>query len=335
MSGERVKEGLAAILPHVSLTMAQSGQSGPFDDFMARVAGRRLRVRWVPRGTIGEVERAIGRRPKPEVIMAPRLSTGARESLDRARIGWIDESGAANVHAGTIIVVRESAPGPVRDGKAGKWTRATLGVAEALLTGATPTVDEVAHTTGISASTAALALKLLTEEDLLRADAARGRASGRHLRDPKSLLDAYAEQVARLDPGLEVRAGVLWRDEVAGMVDLGAKWDRAGISWAATGALSAAVLAPYGTQVSPLVVYVGASTAASLRSAVERAGLKTLQGGRLLVRPFPTPITARLASTIAPGLHSVPWPRVYADLLGDGGVRAEEIAEVLSERMLA
>jgi len=334
MSGERVREGLAAVLPRVSLTRAQSGEPGPLDDFVARVAGRRLRVRWVPRGTIGEVRRAITRRPKPEVIMAPRLSAGAREALDMARIGWIDESGAANVHTGTIIVVRESAPGLVRDRGPRKWTRATLGVAEALLTGVTPTVDEVARTTGLSASTAALALRLLTEQGLLRADAARGRASGRQLNEPKALLDTYAQQVAQLAPALEVRAGVLWRDEVAGMVALGAKWDRSGISWAATGALSAAVLAPYGTQVSPLVVYVDASTPASLRSAVEKAGLKTMTGGRLLVRAFPTPVTARLAGTIAPGLHSVPWPTVYADLLGDAGVRSEEIAEALSDKML-
>lgn len=334
MSGERVKQGLAAVLPRVSLSRAQTGEQGLGEDFMARVAGRRLRVRWVPRGTIGEVQRAVRRRPKPELIMAPTLSLGAREALEAARIGWLDETGAANMHFGTVIVVRDSAPSIRRATQGVRWTKATLGVAEALLGRVTPTVDEVVRATGVSASTAALALKLLTEQELLSAEATRGRGAGRRLCDPKALLDAYAEQAVRLAPTLEARAGVLWRDEVAGMVALGAKWDRAGISWAATGALSAAVLAPYGTQVSPLVVYVNAATPALLRSAVEKAGLKTMTGGRLLVRPFPGPVTATLASTIAPGLNSVPWPRVYADLLGDRGVRSEEIAEALSDRML-
>jgi hypothetical protein len=59
-----------------------------------------------------------------------------------------------------------------------------------------------------------------------------------------------------------------------------------------------------------------------------------MDGGRLVLRPFPTPAGARLSKTIAGGLRSTLWPRVYADLRVSG-VRGEDAAEHLRGEMVA
>jgi hypothetical protein len=57
-----------------------------------------------------------------------------------------------------------------------------------------------------------------------------------------------------------------------------------------------------------------------------------MDGGRLVLRPFPTPAGAKLSETIADGFRSVLWPRAYADLR-ISGVRGEDAAEHLREEM--
>jgi len=82
----------------------------------------------------------------------------------------------------------------------------------------------------------------------------------------------------------------------------------------------------------PWFVYVDANGLATLAAAAGTAGLRLLEGGRLQLRPFPTPITRHLSAIVSPGLRSVTWPRAYADLR-DTGVRGEEAAEHLREVM--
>ena len=109
-------------------------------------------------------------------------------------------------------------------------------------------------------------------------------------------------------------------------------WDQGQIAWAATGALSAAALAPIQTQVAPMVGYVDAVGLATLAAAAATAGLKLPEGGRLQLRPFPSPITRHLSAEVIRGLRSVPWPRAYADLR-DTGVRGDDAAEHRREVM--
>lgn len=71
-----------------------------------------------------------------------------------------------------------------------------------------------------------------------------------------------------------------------------------------------------------MVVYVDAASPARLTAAAQKAGRKLIEGGRLELRAFPSPITRRLSAEVGPRLCSVPWPRVYADLR-DTGVRGE------------
>ncbi|MGH3368850.1 MAG: hypothetical protein ACRDPR_02515, partial [Nocardioidaceae bacterium] len=113
------------------------------------------------------------------------------------------------------------------------------------------------------------------------------------------------------------------------LTSLGKGWDAEGVTWAATGAAAASVLGPYLSEVAGLDVLVDAPTPATLDSLAERSGLRPIEGGRILLRPFPTPVTRRLCETHS-GLRVAPWPRVYADLRITG-VRGEEAAEHLRE----
>lgn len=103
------------------------------------------------------------------------------------------------------------------------------------------------------------------------------------------------------------------------------------MEYAVTGALAAEALAPYLTTVPAAEVYVSARTVVGLEAVAASAGLKPVEGGRLILRPFPTVSTNSLAS-LQGGLRIAPWPRVYVDLL-HAGVRGEDAAEHLKENV--
>jgi hypothetical protein len=247
-------------------------------------------------------------------------------------VGWVDESGAAEIDLPNLVVSRSGAPPTPLDTKLG-WRRTTLAICEALLDDhATATVESVAEATGLSVGTAAGALKFLENEGHLTSSAARGRGAARSVVDQNALLDAYATAATRLRVPTALRVGVLWRDPVQGAIEAGKRWSAMKIPWAATSALSAAVMAPMQTEIAPLEIYVAASTPSALYRAAETAGLKQIDGGRLTLRPFPTPAVDRLFVKLRGGLQSMPWPRVYADLRTTG-VRGEDAAEHLREEM--
>ena len=111
----------------------------------------------------------------------------------------------------------------------------------------------------------------------------------------------------------------------------GAKWDKAKIAWAASGAVAATAIAPLLTTVNAADVYVDTETILGLEAAAAAAGLRPIEGGRLTLRPFPS-VTARRLATRVDGLMVAPWPRVFADVR-TVGVRGEEAAEQLREVM--
>lgn len=300
-------------------------------DVLVSVAGRRLRLRWLTVGWPRQVTEALRRKPRPDVIAAPQLSPGARELARQQQVGWVDETGAAEIQAGTLLISRTGSPATPLDTRLG-WRPATLAVCEVLLAGCLATVSAVVGETGMATSTVAEALKFLEGDGLLANDAARGRLSRRYIVNDEALLDAYAAAAARLRSPTSLRAGVLWRDPIRGATEVGHTWREANISWAVTSALSASVLAPVLTEVAPMEIYVTGRTPGDLRRAASLAGLRELDGGRLLLRPYPTPANGTVTVQIKPGLVSVLWPRAYADLR-TAGVRGEEAAEHLREEM--
>jgi hypothetical protein len=328
MSSDRAVRAFEAVLPPGTRVKVTAGEGR---DTSVSVAGRRLRLRWLPVGWPRQLAEALKIKPRPDVVAARQLSPGARALADRERVGWVDESGAAEISVGTILISRTGSPAVPLDSNVG-WRRATLAVCEVVLTGCSATVSAVVAETGLATSTVADALKFLAAQGFLTGDADRGPQSRRHVVDRDGLLDAYAAAAERLRSPVSIRAGALWRDPLADVAESGRFWDEAGIEWAVTSALSAAVWAPVMTEVTPMEVYVSGKTPGDLRRALFAVGLKEIEGGRLQLRPFPTPAGARVTTEIGRGLRSVLWPRAYADLR-TAGVRGEDAAEHLREEI--
>lgn len=332
MSDERVRAALISILGleiPVDIMPAPelAGQVG-----MTRldVAGTPVAVAWLPVGWPRQVREVLARSFVPDLVAAPEMSPGARLAAAQAGLGWFDETGAADLVLGPTFRIRQ--PGtPLRqlDANLG-WRPATTAVCEVLLTGTAATVSAVHKRTGLALSTVATALKFLETQKLLHAEARRGPGAARSVTETPALLEAYTAAAIRLRSPLSIRVGTLWRDPITGVTELGKAWTSAGVRWATTGALTAEILAPLLTQLSPMEIYLDARTLAALRVAALRAGLTEAAGGRLLLRPFPSPIGPALSKELRPGFWSVPWPRAFADLRATG-VRGEEAADHLRE----
>lgn len=320
----RAEQALLDVLPSAVRLQTRAADRGT--DFV--IGGRAIQVKWIGEGTLGEVRRVLHGPQQPDVVVARCLSPGARDALAKAAVSWVDETGAAEVALGTIIVSRSGHPTPPASPPS-RWTPAALAVAESLLCGTDATVSRTRETTGLSTGSCTTALRSLTQMGLLQADASRGRKAGRRVDDPRALLAAYATAAETLRSPVALQIGVTWRDPVASLEDVGLKWKRREVSWCATGAAAAAVLAPYLTSVGATEVYVDADTLAGLEAIAADVGLRPIEGGRLTLRPMPTRAVPRLASEVG-GLRVAPWPRVYADLRVTG-VRGEEAAEHLLE----
>jgi len=295
------------------------------------VQGEPLRLRWIGDGWLADVRRALSPDVEhPQVAVARRMSPGARKALTQASIGWVDETGAAEIAIGTLVVSKSGRPKVQRPST---WNRSALAVAEALLCGTNATVAHTERATGLSTGSCTNALRFFTEKGLLVADAPRGRKSARRIADFDLFLDSYAATVEKVDPPSVVTVGVIWRDPASGLTKVGQQWDALGRAWACTGTLAASVLVPHLTSVGTTDVYVDVDTVAGLEAVAAEVRLQPIEGGSLNLRPFPT-VTSRLLSRERQKLRVAPWPRVYADLRLIG-VRGEEAAEHLREVMHA
>jgi len=322
----RAIEALLGVLPRsVRGDVVGSTGSG------VTLGGHRLVVRWIGEGSLGDVKVALGDHDRcPDIVVGRQLSRGAREAASQAGVGWVDETGAAEIVAGQVIVSRSGrSPAAVERPKG--WSPAVLAVAEALLYDVRATVSETQSATGLSTGSCTNALRFLTDQGLLEATTRRGRGSARHVSDARRLLDAYAAAAAAMPEALSLTVGTTWRDPVAGLAEVGQAWDGTGIRWAATGLAAASALAPLITTITSTEAYIGATTIIGLESAAADVGLHPIDGGRLTLRPFPTAAVDRMASEVD-GLRVAPWPRVFVDLR-KAGVRGEEAAEHLREMM--
>lgn len=323
---DRVKAAVTAVLP-AGIEILVTGERS--DQLSLRINRTKLNAAWAGEGRLRDIRQLLAdRRRRPDIVVARRLSPGACAVLREAGSGWVDESGAAEIAVGTLIVSRTGLP-DAPSSESERWTSSVIGVAEALLVGTKATVAAAAETTGLSIGSCTGALRMLTRLGLLSAEASRGRASSRRVEDADNLLDAYVAAAAAMPQPASLRVGVIWRDTSTELAALGRRWDEAGVGWAATGGVAAAVIAPLLTSVTTADVYVGARSPAELQAIASRAGLKPIEGGRLTLSTFPTTATMRLART-ANGLRVAPWPRIYADLQ-TAGVRGEEAAEHLRE----
>ncbi len=323
---ERVlADAFAPVDPEIAVRVEGAGSGR--GRFAARIQSLPTDVEWLGVGWPRQVRDLLDRPDLPDLVVASELSPGARSLLTDAGVSWVDQTGAARIALpGLRILVDRGPAAPVPRRNLG-WTAGALAVCEGLLTGTGGTVAELVEATGLAASTVASALRFLQDEHLLEAAAARGRNARRSVLDASQLLDAYAAAAARLRSPASIRVGVLWRDPARGAGELGARLATNGVAWSITGALAADALAPYLTEVDPLEIYLDARTLAELRQVGREVGLNEATGGRLLLRPFPTPARDALSTTLGKQ-RLAPWPRVIADLRMIG-VRGEEAAEHL------
>lgn len=321
--GERAVR--AVLPPAAEITVARADR-----DAGLVVNRQPVEVKWIGEGNLADVRTALGNQPGRNVILVGRqMSPGARAALSQAGVSWADETGAAEIAIGTIIVSRS---GMARKRPQGikRWTPAVLAVTEALLCGIRGTQAAMQEATGLSAGSCVNALQFLTEEGLVTSTAKRGPASARRVSDLRRLLTAYTVAANEQPAGPRLQIGVTWQDTLAGLAALGRRLDDHRVDWAATGGAGAAAIAPFISSVSQATVYVEGHTVAELKALAESLKLRPVEGGRLILLPFPSDTTRRF-TTVESGVFRVaPWPRIYADLQQEG-VRGEEAAEHLYE----
>jgi hypothetical protein len=328
----RVEAALRSVLPDsVDFELVKASTSESLDtrpDIHVVIRGKRLRIEWKSRVWLSVVEQVLARPDRPDVVVGDRISPASREALTEAGIGWVETSGAAEIDTDFLVVSRSGRQLPTKEASAG-WTHAVVGVAEAILAGVKPTVSATHKAIGLSVGACTRALRVLTDMEYLEAGAARGPQSGREIADREALLDAYVAAAHDIESPNSLAVGVTWRDPIDGLSEVGTLWDESGISWVATGLVAAAVVAPLVTSVATADVYVVAPSFPELESAAAAAGLKPIEGGRLVLSQLPTPTTLEMA-TVTDGMRVAPWPRLVADLRRTG-VRGEEAAEQVKE----
>src|ERR1700756_5167935 len=111
---ERAVSALETVL-HTALR-ARSAE-GPKRDLIVTLGNKDLRVRWLMVGWPQQVEEALHDKFRPDVIAAPRMSPGARAVAKTAGVGWVNESGAADIvirdASGTTIIIDTKGKPPV------------------------------------------------------------------------------------------------------------------------------------------------------------------------------------------------------------------------------
>lgn len=321
----RALDAVLAVLPAAAEPKVRASGNGHVLSF----GRQRLKPSWIGAGELRDARRYLAsQRDDGDVAVARQLSSGAIEALRDAGVGFVDETGAAEIAAGSVLVSRTGIR-PKPEPPSRRWMGSVFSVAEALLCGVDATVHPCADATGLSVGSATNALAALVEFGLLVVDEARGPRSGRRLEDPDALLDAYQNAVATVRAKPSIAVGLPAGDLVEEVGRIGKLFDERELEWAATGQVAAAVMAPHLSQVTTAEVYVDAKNAFGLHQAAESADLRPIEGGRLTLRCFPSAATKVMTAEVE-DLRVAPWPRVFVDL-ADTGVRGEEAAEHLRE----
>ena len=164
----RVRRLLASVLPHgLGVEVQPFHAAGPAFEVTVKAGAtnHHFVVGWAGEGWPSDVERIVHLVPDVDVVTAAHVSDGARRWLEREGLGWADEAGRADISMESGLVIFRQ-PSLVRKGRepSMRWTRSTLAVAEAALSGITPTVECIEQATELSRHATANALSRL--EDL-------------------------------------------------------------------------------------------------------------------------------------------------------------------------
>lgn len=326
----RLFQALVAALPNsLDLYLPESDELDSDQTVRFTLNTNSIRATWIGDGRGLDLEGLLAADSGIDLIVGDHLSRFTRERATEANVSWVDATGAADVRLPGVVVIKPDTPlSPAPTTPVARWNQSTIGTAEAVLTGVTPTVTSVHEATGLSRGAVTNALRVLTDTGLLTATAARGRSSARSVPSLDALLDAYTVAINSKRVGRSLHVGLVG-DLMDGLARVGSRWDTAGIGWAATGAAAAHQLAPTLTDISTVTVYVRAANPAQLEGIADHGDVRAIKGGRLVLRPFPNPTVDRLAKRVA-GIRVVSWPRAYVDVHQDG-VRGPDAAAHLRE----
>lgn len=293
------------------------------------VNGQPLNIKWAGKGYLGDVRRVLSMSHRqPDIVVASKMSQGACKELMDAGVSWVDETGAAEIVIGLIIVSRTGISSKSKN-EIRRWSPSVMAITEALLCGVKATVLDTQSATGLSEGSCTGALKFLANQGLIESSVERGPKSARRVVDERILINAYVSAVENASLGKSIQVGIVGQDAVSELIQIGKRWREENIAWATTGLVAANLVAPLLTSVNSAEVYVSAKTLVGLEAIAKKAELMPIKGGRLTLRPFPT-IAVRTMSKEVDEIWTAPWPRVYADLLRMG-VRGEDAAEHLWE----
>lgn len=326
----RIRRLLELVLPHGLPVVVKPREAvGPAFDVTVKTGAteHHFIVGWAGEGWPSDVKRLAHLVPAVDVVTAVQLSAGARRWLQQASLGWADEAGHADISMQSGLVIFRQPDAVLKNREPPMhWTRSTLAVAEAALSGIAPTVEGIEQATGLSRHATANALSRLEALGFLqRSGALRGPQSARRIINIRAFLDAYAkaaaEQRQRQSPVLVHR---LWkRDALETLAtEIGPALTRANASWAATGAAASVLLAPYISDVTTLDLYIDADTLSDrTRLASLLEGRIVEKGHRIEVRAVPTAMTVK--GPMIDDIQVALPVRVYADLRASGGRWAE------------
>ncbi|GAC1601665.1 MAG: hypothetical protein NVS3B21_29400 [Acidimicrobiales bacterium] len=287
---------------------------------------------WAGSGWRPDVERLMAV-VTVQVVFATSLSDEAKDWLRTRGIGWVDETGSANISLATgLLVVRDGSRITPPVGPGDGWTKSMVAAAEAILAGVLPTVEEVESAASISRGASASALSRLETRGILdRPGPKRGRGVARSVVDVDKLIDEYAEAAGRYRSKQKViRLHCLWADPMRALAsEVGPALTSEPARWAVTGPAASTLLAPYLGEVTTLDLYVDHTLfAAPDRLSALLGGRVVDRGHRIEVRELPTSMSA--AGPKIDDITVALPARVYADLIAVGG-RASEAAHHLRE----
>lgn len=307
---------------------------------------------WAGEGFPSDVARALDDARRHDqgpgeslVVVARRMSPGARRQLDEKSISWVDEAGHAHIAAepGLYVLIEKQRPVDKDPGPSVlRWSEATGAVAEAILTRATsddvpldyrrrlPAVTTLAKDLGLSAGLVSRTLRSFdVEEWTTKRGAERGATSRRELVDPGALLSGWAGWYRTWRRPTALAHGLIG-DTDAFLSRLGGAW--AGHWWAVTGSILLERRAPFLTSAATVDVYLDQEAFAdpnTLHRLLDQAGLRLVDSGARVQVHQADEYLERLVSG-PPGQAEVTDIRLYGDLVRSG-VRGDDAAEHLRE----
>lgn len=308
-----------------------------------------LGLTWAGEGFPEDVRRALATMwVKPErrsagtvaIVVARRISPGAQRILDEHAVSWVDETGAARIAAPPGLLVDRhgnDARNEVPAASTWHWSPSAAIVGEVVLTDAVRQhrnrpnerfrldhAGVLAQRARVSASAVNGALRGWEHEGwIAKSGGARGPSAQRNLTSASDLLSSWAAWVA--DQRLrELAFHVLFSNALSWVQTELSVLMPPDDSWCIGGLMASELQAPHATAVPRVICHVAESHLEPLGQALTAAGhlRPVTSGARFILRAARWP-TIGLAQRRELPLASA--PRVYADLLSEGG-RSEDVA---------